>query len=903
MSFAVTSAARVVQKAQSLPQPFRRSLELVGELTSDLARHDQILFAFGSLLRLLTSILCARYLRQEGVDLEIEQCIATNMRRPALSHHVDFLRKCARSAYVDWGPASPLAAELANLLNKKSGLLDSLLGARNRTFHGARVMAEETARGLLPGLAAKLAEVIEELPALESVFIREGESPELELAGKRMALMPLAAKGEGPRIGLLEGWKARQNVLRFVDADSDWETDRGWHDWAQLLRKRSLLPTALEEVTELWLRSRALAMRSSVCQWPETGPLASELLADASRFGTLTEWPAHDPWLAAAALALLGESQGRIVFILTSADARSGQDAVGIFSETLGIDTSLDTLPPGHHLENILSKVDVVLVLPPPGQSHQWCRIAKLFSGLRVLSVFYASCDGVSFRALGDLAHKLLEWRLQKVGVSAPKLLEDTKLWAGQMAGIHTLIESLAAKKDVPHSLFSYWRALIRQFVPDEERTGALALDSAAFAEWVAVDRDIVDALHAGGAISMDQREGWAWCDPWARFAAMAEAFERGLPERVACYRLDQVDSSPDIEVASSISTILTHRGGCLAAHTVTRAWLLASKAVQARSNPALELKTVICKQQDPLPVLRRAARLLISWERPDAVNLLLECSSVDGGDPEMILELACLARRSGGVLTAIRFLTPLASASSQSNARALHEMAGVLRDQGSAESREKAAEIYAALLERRDISPEQRLRTLCGTAENLVWLGKADQAHRYLDEANRLAPQIGPLMEAMVHHRRAFVHLHAGDVAMAMKSCESALALLRRPLSGPLAARILDTASRALDQLGRSPEAQSCLEESLGIKRSYGDRLGLQKGLLNLSLLRQHRGADDAECPALQALRMAERAADINGQMFAHRRLAAFYRIGDQRRTIHRDAATRLQSQLKGQV
>ena len=101
---------------------------------------------------------------------------------------------------------------------------------------------------------------------------------------------------------------------------------------------------------------------------------------------------------------------------------------------------------------------------------------------------------------------------------------------------------------------------------------------------------------------------------------------------------------------------------------------------------------------------------------------------------------------------------------------------------------------------------------------------------------------------------------------------------------------------------LGLAAEAEATLAESLLIKRSHGDRLGLQKGLLHLSTLRQHRGVGDALEPALRALELATRAGDLSGQLYAQCRLGRVFRPGQPERAVHREAARLLELQLKGE-
>ena len=452
--------------ASGLPQPLRRSLDLIQEQGTMAARHDQVLHAFGALLRLLTSVVCARYLRQEGSRLQIDRSLASNMRRPSLGHHLDFLRHCCMATDQDWGPVQPLLREVSALtLRGPDNPMVGLVEARNRTFHGARVLDEKIAGTALGPLVALLKDAVESLPALRTIQVHEGESLELLLGGVPMAWVPLAEAGDGPRIGLLEGWAERPAHLRFVGADHDWNSDRGWTEWASLLRKRSLLPTVLGDVTEAWLRGRALALRPSQCLWPDSGAMAEELLADAQRLSASGECPARDPWLAAMALTLLHEAQGRIVYVLPPGEAGQAGDAVGYFSETLGLLTPLDAVPTGHPVEVLLARVDLVLVLPTPALRRQWQELAGLVPGMRVHAVLPAWEAPAPFRSLGPLQHPLLAWRLAQAGATESQVPPDDPAWLRQVAGIHTFVETVAAGDAPPHSAFSHWRCVKQHLI------------------------------------------------------------------------------------------------------------------------------------------------------------------------------------------------------------------------------------------------------------------------------------------------------------------------------------------------------------------------------------------------------------------------------------------------------
>ena len=136
-----------------------------------------------------------------------------------------------------------------------------------------------------------------------------------------------------------------------------------------------------------------------------------------------------------------------------------------------------------------------------------------------------------------------------------------------------------------------------------------------------------------------------------------------------------------------------------------------------------------------------------------------------------------------------------------------------------------------------------------------------------------------------MVHHRWASAHLSKGETELANGRSQAAIQLIPKPHASALASRVLDVASRIHERMGHMAEAVATLSESLQIKRARGDRLGLQKGLLGLSNLRQHHGMGNAFEPAEQALDLATAAVDLQGQFYAWKRLARLVGPTDDRR------------------
>ena len=870
------------------PPPLSHSIGLLREQKTYAGAHQQLLFTFGTLLRLMTSVLSARYLRQSETAISLDRLLVSNMRRPALGHHVEFLNACTKATSISWGPTADLLMDLKALLASTERGVSTLLAARNDAFHGARVLSEPEAEGLLGLHLPAFLRMLAGLPSLKQIAVTDGPQPELRINGVPMSWIPLATPGEGPRIGLMEGWDERHQVLKFIDSDRSWETNMAWAEWYHLLKERSLLPTAIDEITNDWLRSRAKAIRPAFSLWPEGHTASQELVSDLMSFPFTNELPARDPWLAVVALILRGEGQGRIVFARSPMEAETDQDVIAEFSETLGMQTMLDDVPSGHPLEALLAEVDLVLLDPP---QHDWCtwtQLASSFPGLRLLAVRSPEPSSEAFRGLGTMAGPILAWRLVQAGMDSSTADADSRTWATQLARIHALGECVTTIGHLPASLFMHWINLLRLVYSSEPNRGrAMNLDAATASEWGAVDAETMLALQVCGLLSLDGLGRQRWSDPWARFACWVFALEIGLPLRVALSRLERLETPPDRDSTAELVQVISRRSDSLGEHPRFLALQLALYATRSeKTRYASRVKSMLRTISDPLPAIRQAARCLVSWGRPDQVAILLDSCDLKNFSDADALALARIARSNGSPDTAARLLLALSGSSNKLATRAKHEYAGVLRDKGDRSSRKKAEEVYGQILARSDLALDQRIRSLCGLAENHVNQGNHQEAHALLEKAESLSSAATPDLQATVQHRWAFAHLLRGATELAHARSQAAIQLLPKPHVSALASRVLDVASRIHERMGHMAEADAALSESLRIKRARGDRLGLQKGLLGLSILREHHGTGDAMEPAEQALELATAAEDLLGQSYAWKRLANLAGPADDQRS-----------------
>jgi tetratricopeptide (TPR) repeat protein len=879
------------------PLPIQEILDTLRAPATMAFYHAQLLHAVGTLLRSLAGFLASYYLYDLTADCpKLNSCIATDLRRPTYGNLLAFLRACAATDGVPtWGPLAEVVRGLRSALRlKHAGLqgfdaavpaVDALINYRNRVAHGGGALSEQECQARAPALEVTLVRLLDRLRTLMGCRVTGGPVPSLRIRGEEMPLFPLAYEDPHPFLGLMEGYDTKEHTVRFVSVHGEWETASPWADWAGLLQQRGLLARSWDAIDGPWLAKRARAVMPACCRLPAHAPplglVGEEVRRCIDLDGSLA---AADPDLAAAIYC--ATATDRLCFVLDPADRSSTLSAYSALSDMLGTSPSIATLPRGHALETLLARVTIVLYGPADAVAG-WKELQQDYPGLQTIIVKKVEGERPGFRASPDLLQALFDAESAESGQRRTwaDLPPDTQQWADTFAKIKFLIARpyLGTERTDP---IRVWREFLQELLPRRLEPGLVAgLVAACEGSFPNPDPSIARLLADLGLLRTTRGGDWSWTSEWARAAAYSVALG-GAQGR----QQERLADSPPRPVTPEIATELRWR--CREMRYEPPVSVPGGRALLALAATAPEaLPLPVAPSQTDIAHFIEACALLVAWGRPDAVDRLLDSTwqalgaqalTADDGT----LTIAVAVRRHGSPALAERLFAALAGSATAVALRAKHELAGVLRDRGAPGDRERAARLYAEVLATPNLTREQRIRSLCGTAENLMWLRRYDDARASLREA--LDGASDPVSRAMVLHRLATVCLHQGAHDEALAAIEEAVQLLGTDRQGPFAARCLDIYARVLASFERQVEAARALEQSLAIKRALGDRLGLQKGLLQLSQLREHAGAPDAATPALDALRLAERSNDVLGQQFIHRRLAVLLRQDPEARAYH---------------
>lgn len=149
------------------------------------------------------------------------------------------------------------------------------------------------------------------------------------------------------------------------------------------------------------------------------------------------------------------------------------------------------------------------------------------------------------------------------------------------------------------------------------------------------------------------------------------------------------------------------------------------------------------------------------------------------------------------------------------------------------------------------------RCRVLCDAGQLCWFMGRHDEARRYLEESRDLAHALGDAGRiAAVMQPLGLTYLALGDRSAAQSLYEATVAMARQ--SGNRRAELV--AGNSLAQLhraaGRLAEAESLFASVIAIARELGDRESVAIGLLNQSMALISRGDTAAARPLLDEVR-----------------------------------------------
>ncbi len=271
------------------------------------------------------------------------------------------------------------------------------------------------------------------------------------------------------------------------------------------------------------------------------------------------------------------------------------------------------------------------------------------------------------------------------------------------------------------------------------------------------------------------------------------------------------------------------------------------------------------------------ALAVLTAWKEVKTLELVvvaLTRQAVKDGDGNAIERMFSRARRHCPPEVALR-LGEMLEEAGLATVRIRHELAGIHRDSESPRGLLQASWLYDQVLADRNCSADQRVRSMLGKAESMA---KRRDGDYHVEALGLVEAALTLAREASLHqriteglHRSAFLLVRMGKAVEAVERCEQALGRIEREGQETLRSRILDTKGMALVRLSRYREAAEIHGEELRLKQVIGDRIGVQKALVNLSYAFRLCG-DDASAAkyARNALDIATAFDDMAGRRSA---------------------------------
>lgn len=147
------------------------------------------------------------------------------------------------------------------------------------------------------------------------------------------------------------------------------------------------------------------------------------------------------------------------------------------------------------------------------------------------------------------------------------------------------------------------------------------------------------------------------------------------------------------------------------------------------------------------------------------------------------------------------------------------------------------------------------RVRLLWLFASIVIHQGDVDRARRCASDCRRMAQLIGD-DRGIVHALQYLGHcdLHSGDIRAAERHCRDALKFAREINDDHLLATVLVRHALVMDALGKKPEAQAALEESIAISDRVGEKWCRGFALWNLAVLLQGMGRPEQAISSARA-------------------------------------------------
>lgn len=829
--------------------------------TSEHSRHDQILFTFGYILRLSTSVFCCQYLRYNQVtDDKLNHLIINDLKRPSYGNLLAFVRTCTQSS-IDWGPCTPFIAEFKRLLKTKaqhipniqkgSLLLDSFITYRNNIAHGGAILSESEYAEKAKALYAELQVILDCLLSLSDLqFLVSDETNTITvLLGKNeMEVSPLTFYNSEMEIGFMEGYDNRKHTIRYVGEKRILESNFSWSTWENMLQGFCLIPIHYKQINANWLKMRSNAIAPEFFIELEPDRYRStfqDLLLSAESKEKLSS---SDAYLSA--FLFFNFSEKTPFFIdLNNADSRI--DTFEILSTCLGIEPSINNIEKGK--EQVLNNV---LLLIYTNDEH----IVKLFDPVKsdfpeLEMVFlrdnpnekmYQFQRSVYEALLSDFGIASVDWNETSADLKSIYAYSTHK---NMESWIQKIAESIGKKPNlqVIEQLF--------EIILSSEKANNYPY--------------LYSSLKDSGVIRSNYLDRTQFTSHVALEALFCYSLRNTSGRQKSRLIKTPPDNSPAIAKILFQNTVFedfTEMSEGLILW-ICSGLIFNEEHVQPKLN----------ELHFSLTDLSRIGIILVNFNRPDkfasflpAIERLLKDRLTPPEDVH--IDLISLIRSHCDPQLAITYLEEISRSTTEVRIKAKHQLAGILRDSGEPDKLDRATGIYLEILNERYLEIEQRVWTTCGLAESFYLLNKREAVTILLEILDRKEIKENTYLRCIVLHRIAAAFYHFGESDEALHYSDW---LIRESndIGGKLGSRIYNTHSRIL--AGRnSPDSLLYAEKSLKIKKALGDRRGIQISLLNMSQILQYSNPERSISCATEALELAKLIHDEKGQLLALRRL-----------------------------
>lgn len=856
-------------------EPLNIMIGKIEETENYHSKHDQILFTYGFLLRLLTSILGGYYLKINSISSDdINKLVASDLRRPSYGNLLNFLRTCSKSKIVDWGELFIMVEELKKLFkyknlqipgeDSKTLLLDAFISYRNRRAHGGAILSEVEYEENTNILIENLKFILKSLPSLSNLkLITDSQNglPILNLDEGNLLLSPLSTMTDFDQFGFMEGYDTKSKQIRYVSSNNIWQSNTHWIEWEMLLQNFSLLPIHWSKINLDWLSLRAKSIQPFFFVKIDREQI-SELF---NEFILTQEFKdniyASDPYFASLLLFIFSDYP---VFFIELEEINKHTDSYQLLSEYLGVDPSINCIDIGHEVEEYINSVEIIIYTRNEDYESFFSPVLNDFPNLKLRFIKKSSNnDGFNFRIehyenicrilnidLKNINQNYLEIKsVFKNAVSGPKKWEE-------------LLIRTFGEKPSPHLLDLLYCVLNTTNKDFSNEEILLVLKDIGI-----IESNIVN--------SFEFISNFALRDYYKYIIHKSTGRQKqrflNFPPKFSLEIADILFRNSNLENYSN------HSDGLI---------LYICFGISIGDKESIFYSQNIFSQEE----LHKIGVVFLNFGKPDLYKYFINSIKINLSNKKAMytdgeVEMISLIRSHSDPKLALELLYIVANSKSKSAIKAKHQIAGILRDSGEQNSLMESIKIYNEILKLEDIDTSQLIWSTCGLAESYYVLGNLKSIDVLEELLTKLDENLNEKHKIIVYHRLASAYYNFGKIDLAIEFSDRILKS-KLEIGGALGARIFETHSRILYKLNNN-EAIEFAIKALKVKRLIGDRRGIQISLLNISTIIENNDPIEANKMATEALELAKSTNDLKGQLLALKRLKTLNRKNPKEKEI----------------